>query len=648
MKIITGTAPFDAKYDWNGDGKVELSDAIDMLKVAAGMTPSNPAGPNSPWTKPTGLYAELADIKSDLQTKYDALTANQKALVDSQAAQGKTLEQAITDSAAATQKAVLDKVAEYEKAGATRDEALGKAIDDVAKGLETTTETIGKQIGAPATQDAAGNPVAATGVYKAIADSAAATQADAQTKYDALSAGQKQIADDLVAQGKTLTEAIDTATKTIQTDIAGVKTDIAGVKTDVQAKYDALDAGQKKLADDLVGQGKTLQEAIDTATASVRTDIAGVRADAQTKYDALDAGQKKLADDLARQGVDLNSAIDAAAASVRTDARTKYEALDAGQKQLAADLVRQGSDLSGAIAAVESNIRADAQGKYDALTAGQKKLADDLVRQGVSLNAAISTAVNTATTEIKTDAQNKYDALSAGQKKIADDLVRQGTDLNTAISTAQAELGGRITDLGAAIGTPGRGAGRTDLDEIINLLNTQGAYDPRYDYNANGRIDPEDRDAIANYLGGTASGPFTPGTGTVWAPSGIYSSIAQNQAALEKRIADEAEATRAANAARADAGARLTARTALKTQRMGNLNSMMGMMAQPNAMGGQRPPPPAADPARIGYVYDFGSIFANPQQEKLFVNPYGGYAQGGAVRSDMDDVNDELLKILKG
>jgi hypothetical protein len=238
--------------------------------------------------------------------------------------------------------------------------------------------------------------------------------------------------------------------------------------------------------------------------------------------------------------------------------------------------------------------------------------------------------------------------LSAGQKKLADDLMRQGVDLSTAISTAQAQLGGQIADLGATIGRPGGAATRSDLDAIIGLLGSQGAYDRRYDYNGDGKIDGADRDAIANYLGGTGTGPFNPATGTVWAPSGIYGTLAENQAALEKKIADEAEAIRAANAARMDANARLNARTALKTQRMGNLNTMMGMMAQPNAMGGQRAPAPADTPARLGYMYDFGSIFANPQQEKLFVNPYGSYAQGGAVRSDMDDVNDELLKILKG
>jgi len=45
------------------------------------------------------------------------------------------------------------------------------------------------------------------------------------------------------------------------------------------------------------------------------------------------------------------------------------------------------------------------------------------------------------------------------------------------------------------------------------------------------------------------------------------------------------------------------------------------------------------DPAKIGYLYDFESIFANPQQAAMFPSPY---AKGGYV----DDDEDELYKLL--
>jgi hypothetical protein len=81
---------------------------------------------------------------------------------------------------------------------------------------------------------------------------------------------------------------------------------------------------------------------------------------------------------------------------------------------------------------------------------------------------------------------------------------------------------------------------------------------------------------------------------------------------------------------------------------MGNINTMMGMLGQAPDVGGQQVTAKTPDPAKIGYIYDFNSIFANPAQEKMFASPYGAFAQGGVVRNDTDDINDELLKMLKG
>ena len=84
--------------------------------------------------------------------------------------------------------------------------------------------------------------------------------------------------------------------------------------------------------------------------------------------------------------------------------------------------------------------------------------------------------------------------------------------------------------------------------------------------------------------------------------------------------------------------------TAKTTQQKNNVNSLMGWLSQAQDAGGQQVTVKAADPTKIGYVYDFNSIFANPTQQKMFVTPY---AEGGSVGS-IDEVNDELLKILKG
>jgi hypothetical protein len=113
----------------------------------------------------------------------------------------------------------------------------------------------------------------------------------------------------------------------------------------------------------------------------------------------------------------------------------------------------------------------------------------------------------------------------------------------------------------------------------------------------------------------------------------LFGELASGQAALQKQIADEAEATRAANQA-----------AALRNQRMGNLNTMMQMLGQSPDVAGQQVTVKAPDPLKLGYVYDWGSIFANPQQEKMFATPY---AEGGPVKDPLA-ANSELLKILRG
>ena len=79
----------------------------------------------------------------------------------------------------------------------------------------------------------------------------------------------------------------------------------------------------------------------------------------------------------------------------------------------------------------------------------------------------------------------------------------------------------------------------------------------------------------------------------------------------------------------------------LRQMRMGNLRQLQQMILQEPNFGMQQVDVKTPDPAKIGYIYDFESIFANPQQEALFGSPY---AEGGYV----EDSNDELLRLLEG
>ena len=161
----------------------------------------------------------------------------------------------------------------------------------------------------------------------------------------------------------------------------------------------------------------------------------------------------------------------------------------------------------------------------------------------------------------------------------------------------------------------------------------------RSDYNGDKVIDQKDKVAIENVLcqqtGQNVDQGFVfqPAVGSKWGPTGIFGQMATDQAATQKAIADQAEATRVA-----------AAKNAANQAKLGNVNTLMSMLGQAQDTGGQQVTVKAADPAKIGYIYDWSSIFANPSQEKMFASPYGSYAKGGTV----EDVNDELLKILRG
>jgi hypothetical protein len=262
-----------------------------------------------------------------------------------------------------------------------------------------------------------------------------------------------------------------------------------------------------------------------------------------------------------------------------------------------------------------AGVSTDLQTKYDALTAGQKALATQLTNQGIDLNTAITRAKAELTTEIETKNQAILDR--------AAEYEQAGIARDKALELAQQEL----------TQTVGRGtqqATQTDLDNLISLLRTNGAYDPQYDYNNDGTLDDKDRSELE--LGLQDPTKFVP-VGGKWAPTGVF-----------KTVADEAAATRQAQAAEAERTRQAAARNAANQAKLGNINTLTQMLGQAEDTKGQQVTVKQADPAKIGYVYDFNSIFANPSQEKMFVSPY---AEGGLVDGS-EDVNEELLKLLKG
>jgi hypothetical protein len=199
----------------------------------------------------------------------------------------------------------------------------------------------------------------------------------------------------------------------------------------VQAKYDALTAAQKTIADNLKAQGVETSAAIAQAAATTQAQIAGVSADVQAKYDTLTAAQKAEVAARVQQGSDLTTAINNAAAATATqiagvsaDLQTKYNALTAAQKATADALIKQGADTATAIADATKGLAttADLQTKYNALTAGQKTIADNLTAQGIATADAIAQAAKATAAGFTGINQTLADQQAAAAKQRADDL----------------------------------------------------------------------------------------------------------------------------------------------------------------------------------------------------------------------------------
>jgi hypothetical protein len=508
------------------------------------------------------------------------------------------------------------KIAENEKAGMKRDEATQKAIADVAKELGTTKEALLKQLDT--------------------------TEVNLTKKIDTLSGDVSKLSTKI---GDVESNIL---TKMAEYEKAGIDRDTALSKAidDV-----ATSLGTTK-ADLLTQIGKT-ETSLKEEVAAVETNLGTKIADSQAAVlKALGLTETKLTEEITAVKTDLTTKIDTAEANILAKAAEyekagigRDEALSKAIDDVAADLGTTKTDILTKIGKTEANLKADIAGvsadlqtKYDALTQGQKDIVDQLTKQGVELNTAITQATATIQGDIKTAKTELKGDIATTRKEILDraaEYEKAGIARDQALAMAQA-------DMAKTLGQDTQQATQSDLDAVIKMLETQGAYDAQYDYNGDKVIDQKDKIAIETYLKSQqpdykpdTDDPFKydPAAGSKWARTGVF-----------KTVADEAEATRQAQAADAEKTRQAQAAAATKTQRMGNLNTLTSMLGQAEDTGGQQVTVKAADPAKIGYIYDWNSIFANPSQEKLFASPF---AQGGMVDGS-EDVNDELLKILKG
>ena len=287
---------------------------------------------------------------------------------------------------------------------------------------------------------------------------------------------------------------------------------------------------------------------------------------------------------------------------------------------------------------------------------GIYKLVDDAEANGATRDEALQDAIDRIGSDLditeeqllteigvtKNELSNDINAVASDVAGLTGDVAGLGDDISN-LEGNLAALGVDVDTVADLIGKPAREVTETDVDFVIDLIaqeNVSAELTAQYDVTGDGIVDINDQNMLSDSLQGNDvafadTSMFNPATG-------LYLQQEQDTQATMDAITD----------------LNSTITTNINTQeRRREIAEAEDMLNQMSAM--QQVSVRTPDPMNIDYLYDFNSIFANPNQEGLFGSPYGtnrqpanipmqplnrasGFAEGGQV----EDENDRLLRLL--
>jgi F0F1-type ATP synthase delta subunit len=379
------------------------------------------------------------------------------------------------------------------------------------------------------------------------------------------------------------------------------------------AQYNALVAK----IDDVTGQPNTddVQELVDASITATETRLTAL----------IDANKEAgLTQDQATQ-----SALDTLTQELGTTETELLDEIGTTKAALIGDITQLGEDIT----ATETRLTA---------------LIDANETAGLTRDQATQSALDTLTQELGTTET----ALLAEIGTTKDALTADITQITE-------NLGGDIDSIAEVLGKPARDVTQEDVDFVANSIALDTIFTEQeitqYDVNNDGVVDKSDEDLLIEALDTDTDTDTDIDTDTDTdtdtdieiGPTGLYADI-DTQNDLITELQKELELQ---NEQQLDMQQDLN--TQIDTQiNQTNFNQFQDMLANAGDIGGQRVDVLAGDKVNLDYLYDFESIFANPQQESLFGSPYsprptanprgGRFAQGGQV----EDKNDMLLRIL--
>ena len=378
-------------------------------------------------------------------------------------------------------------MARNEAAGLSRDQALSKAIDDVAASQNKSTTQILGQLNTTAS----GLNTRITGLQNELAQTeqdilaqVARNEAAGQSRDTALQNAITSVANTQNKSTADLTGRIGALGTQLGQEITSLQTrlteqfqaGLAGVSADAQAKYDSLSAQQKADVALLQQQGIRLEDAINTKYGELQQQfqagLAGVSADAQAKYDSLSAQQKADVALLQQQGIRLEDAIN-----------TKYGEL---QQQFQTGL----EGVTGKLATLDENTRA----RFNQLD----KTTQDLVLE-----------ISTTAADFKNLVNTNYDKLQEQITGVQTGVGQQIADVKTQVGQ---QITGVQTSLEAQLAQQAQQAQRqSNVTQLFNMLSQPGALEQKVEVKTPDpvRLGPM-FDISGESIFGSGQQPFTP------------------------------------------------------------------------------------------------------------------------------------------
>jgi len=586
------------------------------------------------------LSQSVADVSAELgtteQNLLDRIAGSELAIREDFGTELANLQASLSGDVANLETNLLEKIAEYEAAGLSRDEALALAIEDVSgdvAGLETNLlNKVAEYEAAGLSRDEA--------LSRAVAD-VSGDVASLETNL------LEKIAE-YEAAGVSRDEALTKAIEDVSGDVTNLETTLLNKVAEYEAagmsRDEALAKTVDELASDLGTTKETLLDAIADSELSVREDFKGELADLQTS--------------LSGEVADLETNV--------LDKMAEYEAAGLSRDEALAKAIE------------------DVSGDVDATTRTLLTKIDEAEQAGADRDTALRTSISDLANELGVTEETLLARIGESEESLRAAIGETEADLLRAISGAEGALTAEIEAVAELVGKPASEVTDADIDFVADLIAQQEAInDPAtytqeqlaYDVTGDGVVDQADLDLLQQARTGQ---DVLFDLDSMFAPTGLYAAQQQTQQAIQRQmeqqqqqqIQTQQELQQQQELQRQQQmQQQMQSQQAIQTQiaQEGERDAkrdFFDLLMGSSDLTGQKVTVDQSPLAQINYLYDIGggSIFGDPNRAGFYerATPYSSGVLGAVQprplptatppvrrrRGGIIDANDELLRII--